>query len=145
MESWHFLNPDGRLKRRPYFYRFVFLVLFAIFGGYLLRKTLVFNNEISPYYLELTFLWGIIILGFLTPLAVQRCRDIGISIWWVVIFWFSPLSNIKLSLLISKYTGATLSEMAIWATSYIASIVVVFAAILFFSRSVNNANHTNQP
>lgn len=139
-EGWQLLNPEGRLKRRPFFYRFIVVGLIAVIGGYLLRETLVSKNEISPYYLEITFIWSLIVLGLLTPFAIQRSRDIGISGWWVLLLWLLPLSDLKLMLIISKYTELSIRGNVLWAATITALMGLVFMTILFFSRSGNNAN-----
>ncbi|MBT3033059.1 MAG: DUF805 domain-containing protein [Candidatus Thiodiazotropha sp. (ex Lucina pensylvanica)] len=145
MESWQYLNPEGRLKRRPYFYRFIALSLLAILGGYLIREILVSDKEISPYYLEISFVWSIIVITLLTPLAIQRCRDIGISVWWVIILWLSPFSSLKFYIIVSEYTGLNISGTALMVSSFVALIVVIFVVMLFFSRSTLNASNQSSP
>jgi uncharacterized membrane protein YhaH (DUF805 family) len=145
MGNWQILNPEGRLKRRPFLLRFIILSLFAVFGGYVIRSLLGTENDISPYYLEITFLWKIVILAVFTPFAIQRCRDIGISIWWVLLLWISPLSNLKFSLIVSKYTGFTISGITLWVLTFIALLAMIFIVMLFFSRSDNLVNHPGMP
>ncbi|MEW8073347.1 MAG: DUF805 domain-containing protein [Candidatus Thiodiazotropha endolucinida] len=145
MEKWQILNPEGRLKRRPFFYRVVVVVFLAVVGGYLLREALTTKEGISPYYLEITFSWSIIILGLLTPFAVQRCRDIGIAVWWVLLLWLSPFSDLRFILIVSEYTGTDISGRMLWPATFTALIVIVFIVMLFFSRSSNNANNIYQP
>jgi uncharacterized membrane protein YhaH (DUF805 family) len=139
MESWHYLNPEGRLKRLPYLYRFITLSLLAIIGGYFLREILVSDNDISPYYLEISFVWSVIILALLTPLAIQRCRDIGVSVWWVIILWLSPFSSLKFYIIISEYSGLSISGKALMVSSFLALLVLTFVVMLFFSRSRHKA------
>ncbi|ODB84903.1 hypothetical protein A3194_14145 [Candidatus Thiodiazotropha endoloripes] len=145
MESWQYLNPEGRLKRLPYLYRFIALSLLAIIGGYFLREILVSDNDISPYYLEMSFAWSIIILALLTPLAIQRCRDIGVSVWWVIILWLSPFSSLKFYIIVSEYTGLTISGKVLMVSSFLALLVLIFVVMLFFSRSTLNASNQSAP
>ena len=119
--------------------------MLALVGAYFLRKALAFNNEISPYYLEITFIWSMIVLGLLTPLAIQRSRDIGISTRWVILLWLLPLSDLKFILIVNKYTDISISGKALWLTTVIALIGFVFLIMLFFSRSDDNANEKYTP
>ena len=146
MESRQYLNPEGHLKRGPYFYRFTVLSLLAILGGYLLRETLISANEISTYYLEISFVWSIIVLALLTLLAIQCCRDIGISVWWVIILWLSPFSSLKFFyMIVSEYTGFTISGTALMVSSFMALVVLIFVVILFISRGTHNASFQCAP
>jgi uncharacterized membrane protein YhaH (DUF805 family) len=145
MKSWQYINPEGRLKRGPYFYRFTVLSLLAILGGYFLRETLASDNEISPYYLEISFVWSIIVLALLTPLAIQRCRDIGISVWWVIILWLSPFSSLKFYMIVSEYTGFTISGTALMVSSFMALVVLIFVVMLFISRGTLDASSQCAP
>lgn len=145
MESWQYLNPEGRLKRLPYLYRFIALSLLAIIGGYFLHKILVSDNDIAPYYLEISFSWSIVVLALLTPLAIQRCRDFGVSVWWVIILWLSPFSSLKFYILVSEYTGLTISGTALMVSSFVGLLVLFFLVMLFFSRSTLNASNQSAP
>lgn len=80
MKGLNQLLHGGRLKRRPYIFAFFGVGLLAVFGGYILREVLFSNDYLSPFYLEITFLWSLLLLWVLTPFAAQRSRDIGISV-----------------------------------------------------------------
>jgi uncharacterized membrane protein YhaH (DUF805 family) len=113
--------------------------LIAVAGGYFLREALTTNNEISPYYVEITFIWRMIVLGLLTPFAMQRSRDIGISRWWVLLIWLSPLSDFKFLIIVSEYTEININGKMLWLATIIALMGFVYMITLFFSRSDDSA------
>ena len=142
---WQSFKLENRLKRRPYFFVYLGIVLFGVVGGYLLRKFLITGNSVSPLYLEATFAWGLLVLCTLTPFAVQRSHDIGISGWWVLLLWLPPFVDFRLLLILSKYTDLKINEIVFWPSIFIALAGLVFMVVLFFSPSKNAGDTLSEP
>ncbi|MCB1865135.1 MAG: DUF805 domain-containing protein [Chromatiales bacterium] len=133
-QGWRLLSPGGRLKRRPYFLAVLGIGLLGVSGGYLVQHLLLREDYVSPCYLEITFLWGLLILGAITPFSVQRARDIGISGWWVSFLWLPPFFDLKFILILSKYTGAGISGHLFWLALLVGVTSLIVTATLFFQK-----------
>ncbi|WP_457665653.1 hypothetical protein [Thiolapillus sp.] len=140
-EHWKLLNSRGSLKRRPYFFAFSGIVLLWIPGGYLLREVLLTKEYVSSFYLEITFAWELLILGVITPFSVWRSRDIGISGWWVLVFWLLPFFDLNFMYILSKYMGLVVSGGVLWPALFLDLIAIVLIATLLFSKSKNEENN----
>ncbi|MCG7937614.1 MAG: hypothetical protein N0C88_01990 [Candidatus Thiodiazotropha lotti] len=128
------------MKRRPYFVSFLIVLVTAIIGGYVLRVLLLREESLSPWYLEITYAWGLLVAGILTPLALRRIRDIGISKWWVVLIWLPAILNLKFWFILSEYTDTEVSSDVFESSTVIALVSVIFLSVLLFKSSEDESD-----
>ncbi|MEW8224816.1 MAG: hypothetical protein AB2748_03670 [Candidatus Thiodiazotropha endolucinida] len=103
--------------------------------SYALMALLLGNETPSPWYLEITFAWGLFVLAVFTPFAIRRAIDIGISKWWVVLLWLPPFFNLKFLMILSKYADFVISGAILWPALVVALFSLVYLGVLFFSPS----------
>jgi len=105
----HYFNFKGLAKRQEYWAVIVIAFALAFTAGFFTEVLILFNTEGALFGLLFLVVGCIALIWLQFATAARRCRDAGISPWWVLLLVI-PYINFVVTIVFGVLPSKTVGE-----------------------------------